>query len=263
MHNPKYITTESLARVLPWRWFIVPLTALALSGCGGSAPSHPSTGSATFDVAWPSLNSTSTSRTGAPANRSALTSRLVPSQAQSIVITATDESGNVEVAVVERPTGNQSSDSSATLSGLQAGPCVFSAVAYPLPQGQGVADADAHTLTDIPAGGTATVGLTLDTTIAQVYLTQSPPIQGAGGEIVSIGAVGLDGEGRIVLASFTWSMSTPNYGSNPTPQNPPTIDSSGNVTIPADVPVGTYFTVTATVEGTDVSSSPITVTVTN
>ncbi len=177
-----------------------------LAGCGGS---HSSTGSSTgltgrasLTVLWPPAAATASSL--AKPN-------LIPAASNSIVVTLTGP-GAAPPQTLARPISGQLPTSTATFTNLAPGAYTVTAVAHPNTDGTGTAQAQASAPLTINAGQTASLTVTLGSTIVSVAVTPNPaPV--LFGQTVQLTATAYDGPngtGNVVLTSaFAWTSANP------------------------------------------------------
>lgn len=160
----------------------------ALAGCGGHGSSLPSRGKMRLNVIWPGAQG-----------------RVIPANAQSVVIQAKQGATVVGSALVVRPA------STATLNELPTGSLSVVATAYPNADGTGNAMATATVPTTLTANNTTNVDITLASTIDHLEVTPSPFILGATLSD-TINVVARDSGGAVVLlapSALSFSSSNP------------------------------------------------------
>jgi outer membrane protein assembly factor BamB len=186
---------------------------IAAPGCGGSGgrattvlsdTSVQSVGKASFTIHWP-----------AP-------SRLIPSAANSIVVTIAKTDGSLLAKkTLSRPV--EGGTTSATFDDLQVGSVVATVTAHPSTDGTGTVQASAADTVTIEGGKTATLSLTLGSTIDHLDVSPSSlPL--TTGETASLTVTAKNAEGEIVLtapANITFASDTAGTA---------TVDSNGQIT---------------------------------
>lgn len=151
-----------------------------LSGCGGGAHSAGShAGSLTLKVLWP-----------AP-------SKLIPAASNSIKASLSGTSAPAPQILARPVTGNTAS---VTFTDLQPGSVTLTATAFPNADGTGTAQATGSAPATIVAGQTATVTVTMASTIDHVNVTPNPASVQVG-QTVQLTATPVDTAGNVVLVS--------------------------------------------------------------
>ena len=216
--------------------------ALLLIGCGSdsrmsSAPgplissgSVP-TGRFSMTVTWP---------TPAP-------TRLIPQVAQSIRATVTSGSTTLGTQLVSRPASGNST--TVTFTGIPIGTVTLTATAYPNSDGTGTAQAQGASPVQVQSGQTASVTVTMNSTINHLELSPLNPTLYTG-KLQQMTVTAKDASGNVVLLSgskITWDSS--NTAAAP-------VSNTGLVT--AAAPGSTTLTVTDT-ESLKSASTTITV----
>ena len=167
----------------------------------GLLPVAQGAGRATFTVNWPA--------------RSA--SRLIPAAANSIVVKVTKADGTpLSEQRMARPA--EGGTTTANFADLPVGEVIAQVSAYPNADGTGVAQASATASVTIEGGKTATLSLTLDSTIDHLEVSAPAGTLVNGAPVTLLGfpiqltAVAKSGSGEIVLTSpskVVWTSSAP------------------------------------------------------
>ncbi len=186
-------------------WLCVPLLAACLCGCGGngsnqsvvnamggntSAPASntvaKSTGRLAFRIQWPA--------------QSKKASRYLPIYAQSLYIEVYPKGNAAQryTAVANRPTDGETSQTITIESLLPVGTYAIACAARADVGGQGATVAIATTKSQLNAGQTATVDLTLNSTLKSLTLLNQPFIVKMG-TTLQLQANAVDPDGAIVL----------------------------------------------------------------
>lgn len=169
---------------------------VAMVGCGGSSGSSAvaskSKGGATLKITWPTS-----------------TAKLIPAASSSIVVSFLSGSTVVATKTVDKPTSG--STTTVSFTGLPAGSLTLTATAYPNSGGTGTAQATASQTVAITGGSTASLAITMASTIAS--LTMSPTSASvAAGSTTTVTATPVDSTGATVLVG----TSTLTYASSNT-----------------------------------------------
>lgn len=130
---------------------------VSLFGCGGGATTAPATGRLTLSVIWPKPT------------------RLIPYGAQSVRAVLTSGQLTLGSQLIVGGDGPPPSPSTVTFDNVPAGPVTLTASAYPKADGSGVAMATGAQPVTIVSGQTATVSVTMASTIDHVTLTPVNP----------------------------------------------------------------------------------------
>jgi hypothetical protein len=174
----------------------------ALPGCGGGTSSS-NTGRATLTIIWPNRN------------------RLIPLASNSIQVIFSRAGQALDSKTIPRPaSGNQTQT---TFTNLKTGTLTLVATAFPNADASGVSQATGTTPVTIVSGQTASVSLTMNSTIDHLDLNNTSPTVTVGNTFQLI-ATAKDLAGNVVLTSpgkMQWSSSDASVAS---------VDSSGLVT---------------------------------
>ncbi len=226
--NDRMKRDASIKNVLGAKRFAELVCALALTvamiGCGGSSRTlgiSPSPGRLTLKVIWP----TST--------------RLIPQAANAINASLVSGSKSLGSQLLARPAGSATT-STVTFTNLPPGSATLTATAYPNADGTGTAQAQGAVGVTIVASQTASIGVTMNTTIDHLETAPVSPIVTIG-QPLQLTVTAKDAAGNVVLTTpgkVTWSSASLNIA---------TIDNTGKVT---GVAVGSsVLTVTETESG--------------
>lgn len=172
---------------------------IAAPGCGGSGgpetsvstPAAQESGRAFFTVHWPTPSA----------------SRLIPSAANSVVISVTKTDGTaLSQQIMSRPSGG--GITTASFTALPVGGLLVKVSAYPNADGTGVAQASAAGIVVIEGGKTTPLSLTLDSAIDRLEVAPSPLALTVGQTAVLVvmaknlaGEIVLTDSGKITFAS--------------------------------------------------------------
>jgi hypothetical protein len=182
-------------------WLVIALTLL-VPGCGGGTGSSTTrSGVATFRIDWPQV------------------SRLIPAAAASIKIEVMHNTKIIVTKVVPRPTTGGTT--TVKVIGLPLETVTNVVSACPNADGSGVPQATGTAPLKILDDNSASITVTLDSTIVKLDLSPAGDRTVAIGANIVIAAIPRDAQGRQVLVkpgSLQWASSNPSVG---------TVDSSG------------------------------------
>ena len=169
--------------------------SVVLVGCGGgsgSSAASRTTGKATLTITWPTT-----------------TAKLIPAASNSITVAFLNGSTTVGTQTVSRPTtGNTSTVS---FGSLPAGSLTLYAAAYPTTGGTGTPQASATQTVTITAGSTASLAISMASTIASLSVSPTS-VSVAAGSTTTVVATPKDSSGATVLVG----TSTLTYASSNT-----------------------------------------------
>jgi hypothetical protein len=165
---------------------VMGVTLLLLSGCGGRSSGQTisiaiSTGRAQLTVHWPKG------------------SRLIPFAANSIDVRIVQGNSLLGETLLVRPTNG--GNATASFDRLPTGAAVVEAWAYPQADGSGVAQAQGQVGVTIVGGQTASVSLTMDSTIDHLEITPATPSTLNIGSTVQLMVTAKDASGAVVITS--------------------------------------------------------------
>jgi len=136
-------------------------------------------------------------------------SRLIPKASESVVATITGASVGTQTKLLARPpSGNTTT---VTFTALNPGDVMLEAVAHPVADGTGVAQARGSVPVTVVAGQTTAVTVTMDSTIDRVEITPGNPSL-AVGESAALTMTAYDAANAVVLCwpdNVTWVSATP------------------------------------------------------
>ncbi len=171
---------------------LLALGTVVLAGCGGGGSSSSKAkprGKVQINVTWPTA-----------------ASRVIPVNAQSLLVQVKSGATVVGSGTIVRPA------STITLSDVPTGSMNVTATAYPNADATGTALATATVATTVTNGNTASVDITMASTIDHLSVLPNPFILGAGLSS-QINVVGYDSSGAVVLIDpSTISFSSSNSG---------------------------------------------------